>query len=119
MDNKRPTRNSMAKINPMFRAARCRFCGNLADTIEMKIITLAVLCLVLVLGSSLSVSNSNSVVFAFHFGTTRIYSDVYTGAGNSSAPINEFDPENRDKQLLFKTCNKSEIYSFKNIIKVK
>ncbi len=62
----------------------------------MKIITLAVLCLVLVLGSSLSVSNSNSVVFAFHFGTTRIYSDVYTGAGNSSAPINEFDPENRE-----------------------
>ena len=62
----------------------------------MKITTLAILCLVFALGFSLSVSNLNSTIFGFHFGTTRIYSDVYTGGGNNSKPINEFDPLNRE-----------------------
>ena len=62
----------------------------------MKITTLVILCLVFALGFSLSVSNSNSIVFGFHLGTTRIYSDVYTGGGNNSKPINEFDPLNRE-----------------------
>jgi hypothetical protein len=63
--------------------------------IEMKITTLVILSLVFALGLSFS-SNLNSPIFGFHFGTTRIYSDVYTGGGNSSKPINEFDPLNRE-----------------------
>lgn len=60
--------------------------------IEIKITTLTILSLVFALGLTFSVSNLNSPTFGFHFGTTRIYSDVYTGGGNSSKPINEFDP---------------------------
>ena len=64
--------------------------------IEIKITTLTILSLVFALGLTFSVSNLNSPLFGFHFGTTRIYSDVYTGGGNSSKPINEFDPLNRE-----------------------
>lgn len=38
----------------------------------------------------------NSPVFGFHFGRISIFSDVYTGAGNSTSPINKFDPVNRE-----------------------
>ena len=62
----------------------------------MKIITLAILSLVFGLALSFTISNLNSPTFGFHFGSTRIYSDVYTGGGNSSKPINEFDPLNRE-----------------------
>jgi plastocyanin len=34
--------------------------------------------------------------FAYHFGPVNIYSDVYAGGGNSSSPINEFDPVNKE-----------------------
>jgi plastocyanin len=30
--------------------------------------------------------------FAYHMGPVFIYSDVYTGGGNTSMPLNEFDP---------------------------
>jgi len=35
-------------------------------------------------------------VFGSHFGDIRIYSNVYTGVGNTSSPINEFDPMNKE-----------------------
>ena len=34
----------------------------------------------------------NSQVYGIHFGDLRIYSNVYTGGGNTSMPLNEFDP---------------------------
>ena len=33
--------------------------------------------------------------FAYHMGPVIIYSDVYTGGGNTSMPLNEFDPVNK------------------------
>jgi plastocyanin len=35
-------------------------------------------------------------VFGYHLGPISIYSDVYSGGGNSSKPINEFDPVNKE-----------------------
>ena len=34
--------------------------------------------------------------FAFHLGPIIIYSDVYTGRGNTSIPLNEFDPVKKE-----------------------
>lgn len=34
----------------------------------------------------------NSQVYGIHFGDLRIYPNVYTGGGNTSMPLNEFDP---------------------------
>jgi len=35
-------------------------------------------------------------VAATHFGPIRVFIDVFTGGGNSSNPINEFDPINKE-----------------------
>jgi plastocyanin len=45
---------------------------------------------------SFTLLNFNTPVFSYHFGPVNIYSDVYTGGGNSSAPLNEFDPVNKE-----------------------
>ena len=37
-----------------------------------------------------------TLAYGFHLGSTVIYSDVFTGSGNTSKPINEFDPVNRE-----------------------
>ena len=64
----------------------------------MKLRNVAVLILVLVSSLSFSVMifSFNISVYGSHFGTTIIYSDVFTGKGNSSKPINQFDPLNRE-----------------------
>ena len=62
----------------------------------MKIRTLTILSLVLTLGMTSIILNLNTPVFGFHFGTIKVYSDAYTGGGNSSKPINEFDPVNKE-----------------------
>jgi plastocyanin len=40
--------------------------------------------------------STNSLAFGSHFGSVTIYSDVYTGRGNSSNPVNEFDPVEKE-----------------------
>jgi len=64
----------------------------------MKLRTFAVLTLILAssLSFSLIIFNFNIPVFGSHFGSIKIYSDVYTGGGNSSKPINQFDPVNKE-----------------------
>jgi hypothetical protein len=64
----------------------------------MKLRTVAVLTLILAssLSFSLIIFNFNIPVFGSDFGSIKIYSDVYTGGGNSSKPINQFDPVNKE-----------------------
>ena len=65
--------------------------------VETKITTsLAILSLVLASWLIFIVPNLNNPIFGFHFGAIKIYSDVYTGGGNSSKPINQFDPVNKE-----------------------
>jgi len=40
--------------------------------------------------------NFNIPAFGKYFGDIKVYSDVYTGGGNSSKPINQFDPVNKE-----------------------
>lgn len=61
-----------------------------------KIITAIVLSLLLSIMMGFYITNYCVNVQAFHFGKISIFSDVFTGRGNSSKPINEFDPLNRE-----------------------
>jgi plastocyanin len=45
---------------------------------------------------SLGLSNLTIPVVATHIGPMSVFSDVFTGGGNSSNPINEFDPINKE-----------------------
>lgn len=45
---------------------------------------------------SLYISSFMVSVDAFHFGPIVIFSDVFTGKGNSTMPTNEFDPLNKE-----------------------
>ena len=59
-----------------------------------------VVTLTLIMTSSLSfclmIINFNIPAFGKYFGDIKVYSDVYTGGGNSSKPINQFDPVNKE-----------------------
>jgi len=61
-----------------------------------KIITAIVLSLLLSIMMGFYIMNYCVNVQAFHFGKISIFSDVFTGKGNSSKPINQFDPLNRE-----------------------
>lgn len=65
-------------------------------TLTTKIVTLAVLILILSVAMGFYIMNYRVTVHAFHFGQVSIFSDVFTGKGNSSKPINQFDPLNRE-----------------------
>lgn len=64
--------------------------------IKLKLWIVAVSISVLASISAFTLFNSNISVFGNHFGSVIIYSDVYTGGGNSSNPINEFDPVKKE-----------------------
>lgn len=44
----------------------------------------------------LTLFGTNNLAFGSHFGSVTIYSDVYAGSGNSSNPVNEFDPVEKE-----------------------
>jgi hypothetical protein len=58
--------------------------------------TVTVLVFILVSGVSYSISTFVILAYGYHFGPVIIYSDVFTGGGNTSIPINEFDPVNKE-----------------------
>lgn len=66
--------------------------------VEMKLRT--VVTLTLIMASSLSFSliifNFNTPALGAEFGNIKVYSDIYTGGGNTSKPINQFDPVNKE-----------------------
>jgi len=55
-----------------------------------------IVILLFALGLSLGLFNRIMPAVASHFGSIRVFSDVFTGGGNSSNPINEFDPLNKE-----------------------
>lgn len=59
-----------------------------------------VVTLTLIMASSLSfclmIINFNIPAFGKYFNDIKVYSDVYTGGGSSSKPINQFDPVNKE-----------------------
>lgn len=65
-------------------------------TIPLKITIVMILILLFTLGLSLGLSNLTIPVVATHIGPMSVFSDVFTGGGNSSNPINEFDPFNKE-----------------------
>ena len=58
--------------------------------------SVTVLVFIVVSGLSYTFLIFGTLAYGFHFGSTVIYSDVFTGSGNTSKPINEFDPVNRE-----------------------
>ena len=58
-------------------------------------LTIFVILNLVVVSVFLFAYNVNLQAFGYHFGPIIIYSDVYTGGGNSSEPSNEFDPVNK------------------------
>jgi plastocyanin len=65
-------------------------------TIPLKMIIVVILTLLFTLGLSLGLSNLIIPVVATHIGLMSVFSDVFTGGGNSNNPINEFDPINKE-----------------------
>jgi hypothetical protein len=65
-------------------------------TIRLTMTIAVILTLLFTLGLSLGLSNLTIPVAATHIGPLRVFSDVFTGGGNSSTPINEFDPFNKE-----------------------
>lgn len=65
-------------------------------TVQLKMTIVEILTLLFTLGLSLGLFNVTMPVVATHFGPISIFSDVFTGKGNSSNPINEFDPINKE-----------------------
>jgi plastocyanin len=55
-----------------------------------------ILILLFTLGLSLGFFNPTMPVVATHIGPMSVFSDVFTGGGNSSNPINQFDPINKE-----------------------
>ncbi len=64
--------------------------------VKLKITTVAIISIILASGLTFSLSNLLMPTFGSHLGDITIYSDVYTGGGNSSKPINQFDPVNKE-----------------------
>ena len=65
-------------------------------TIPLIMTIVVILILSFTLGLSLGLSNLIIPVVATHIGPMSVFSDVFTGGGNSSNPINEFDPFNKE-----------------------
>ena len=65
-------------------------------TIPLIMTIVMILILLFTLGLSLGLSNLTIPVVATHIGPMSVFSDVFTGGGNSSNPINEFDPFNKE-----------------------
>lgn len=61
----------------------------------MKISSILITIFIVAALFTLVLNPSNSV-FAYHFGNIAVYSDVSVGGGNSSTPINRFDPIGRE-----------------------
>jgi hypothetical protein len=65
-------------------------------TITLKMTIEIILTLLFTLGLSLGHTYVTIPVVATHIGPMSVFSDVFTGGGNSSNPINEFDPINKE-----------------------
>ena len=65
-------------------------------TIPLIMTIVMILTLLFTLGLSLGLSNLTIPVVARHIGPMSVFSDVFTGGGNSSNPINEFDSINKE-----------------------
>jgi hypothetical protein len=64
--------------------------------VELKMTIVVFVILLFALGLSIGLFNLIMPAVASHFGSIRVFSDVFTGGGNSSNPINEFDPLNEE-----------------------
>jgi hypothetical protein len=64
--------------------------------VELKMTFVVFVILLFALGLSIGLFNLIMPAVASHFGSIRVFSDVFTGGGNSSNPINEFDPLNKE-----------------------
>ncbi len=65
-------------------------------TIPLIMTIVVILILLFTLGLSLGLSNLTIPAVATHIGPMSVFSDVFTGGGNSTNPINEFDPINKE-----------------------
>lgn len=63
---------------------------------ELKMTFVVFVILLFALGLSIGLFNLIMPAVASHFGSIMVFSDVFTGGGNSSNPINEFDPLNKE-----------------------
>jgi plastocyanin len=64
--------------------------------VQLKMTIVVILILLFTLGLSLGLFNPTIPVVATHIGPMSVFSDVFTGGGNSSNPINQFDPINKE-----------------------
>jgi hypothetical protein len=64
--------------------------------VQLKTTIVMIVILLFLLGLSLGLFNIIMPAVASHFGSIAVFSDVFTGGGNSSYPINEFDPLNKE-----------------------
>lgn len=64
--------------------------------VQLKMTIVVILILLFTLGLSLGLFNPTMPVVATHIGPMSVFSDVFTGGGNSSNPINQFDPINKE-----------------------
>jgi len=64
--------------------------------IQLIMTIVVIVILLFALGLSLGLFNRIMPAVASHFGSISVFSDVFTGGGNSSNPINEFDPLNKE-----------------------
>ena len=64
--------------------------------VELKMTFVVFVILLFALGLSIGLFNLIMPAVASHFGSIMVFSDVFTGGGNSSNPINEFDPLNKE-----------------------
>jgi hypothetical protein len=65
-------------------------------TIPLKMTIEMILTPLFTLGLSLGLTYLTIPVVATHIGPMSVFSDVFSGGGNSSNPINEFDPINKE-----------------------
>ena len=65
-------------------------------TIPLIMTIIVILILLFTIGLSLGFSNLIIPAVATHIGPMSVFSDVFTVGGNSSNPINEFDPINKE-----------------------
>ncbi len=63
--------------------------------VQLKM-TIVVILILLFTGLSLGLFNPTIPVVATHIGPMSVFSDVFTGGGNTSNPINQFDPINKE-----------------------
>jgi hypothetical protein len=64
--------------------------------VQLKMTIVVILILLFTLGLSLGAFNPTMPIVATHIGPMSVFSDVFTGGGNSTNPINQFDPINKE-----------------------